>query len=438
MSALLASIAEDDAALAKFLESGEQEMIILDKENHPNIPSSVCDFDVNVNQLNAELAALGVNASLVSPGDGIYAEKAFIVAVDTVTILLKHHRNAFARAEQTEEKLSRAKQDLASAMKQTALLEDKNRRLEKALASSEATTRSAQNAADDARVKLQREIQELKSQLQPLQQRDKYYTNETKKKEREMERLQSQLNTVLFDKRRAARPAMHGARGAGFQLEQARSVESAEANRFCQMVSKSYEQRYAELLAENDELRDAVHQAQRCLRGELEGSELSTPQRESDEVIQNSSSSRNTPSTPCMELLPVKLVRSAVRASLQSKIEQLALRTAAAQQKLAASSSISAAEDAGDDDVEALKVQLSYYKNLVEAQTELIQETLPGMDSSGRQERTSLSRPQRAASPPSAARRSSVPLCTPDVRATLTAHLNSTSPILSNAARGDI
>uniref|UniRef100_A0A7S1XJ12 Uncharacterized protein n=1 Tax=Erythrolobus australicus TaxID=1077150 RepID=A0A7S1XJ12_9RHOD len=418
MSAFLASIAADDDALARFLESGEQEMNILEKENHPNIPDSVRDFDVNVNQLNAELSSFGVKASLISPGDGIYAEKAFIVAVDTLTNLMKHHRSAIARAEQFEEKLQRAKQEVLYLSKQNSSMDQNNKRLEAALASAELNGRAAQSAADDVRQKLQREVQELKTQLQPLQQRDKYYTSEMRKKDREMERLQKQLNGVLFDKRRVARPTMHTERD-GFQLEQARSVNSNEAERFCQMVSRTYEQRNAELLAENDELREAVHQAQRCLRGEIE--KISTVSHSSASEVNSPLQPRacQTPNTPCMELLPMQMVRSAVRASLQRKIEQLALRTAAAEHHV---SYASAHSDGSEADAHELRAQLEHYKDLVEAQRQLIHEAVPGMTPSGARNRDESTGFPRVSS--HSRRRSATPLCTPDVRATLAAQLD--------------
>uniref|UniRef100_A0A7S1ES61 Uncharacterized protein n=1 Tax=Timspurckia oligopyrenoides TaxID=708627 RepID=A0A7S1ES61_9RHOD len=444
MGSFLNSLAQDDEALARFLDQGAERITHIDKENHPRIAQSVSEFDINVAQLNSDLASLGISSEIVVPGDQIYAEKAFILAIDTVTALLKSHKASVARCDQISERLRRTQQDCENSSKQIAQLNASLKKNESQIAALKSKLISDSNSESETRTKLQREILSLRSQLLPIQQREQHAILELRRKNKELERLTTQLNSVLFDKRAAVRPSARG-----IQISEALSADTSNgsaAEKYCNMISSVYEHRQNELLAENEELRQAVHDAQHALRSAVEkecendddGVELSTPQSEY----------RRTPNTPRMALLPMSMLRSDVRISMQNKLERLAARTGITQQNVIRierqlQMSDDSSHSSKTEDVSVLKETLEQYKLLVAQQEQVIKMAVPGFSVSsetnhsertiGRSPHLNLEQEGGAVDTQSSDAggvksgknvRVVVPLCTPDVRATLCSQMD--------------
>ncbi|KAK7100327.1 afadin- and alpha-actinin-binding protein B-like [Littorina saxatilis] len=293
-----------------------------------------------------------------------------------------HHKSSVARVKRHQEELERTLSQETEKLRQL----------------------SSRHKITSSKVKADKD--EIKCLQSVMQHKDLQFKHELKKKEKEVNKLKDRLHQMLMDKnpdRKVGMDMMNTVQNAEGKRAQWKPGLSKQEEDMYQMLVGNYEERHRELVLENTELRDCLLTMQRELSALLkQNAELSSVHSQSQvlqELTDSSSSSDDPYEEPgtgnesfmtVAELsegyhqMPYDMVRREIERAFKRTCETIGLSMkktwkqkpdAPSPSKMSTSTPVPGKKESSQE-VQHLHVQLAKYKDIIQQQEKLIQQSL--------------------------------------------------------------
>lgn len=235
-----------------------------------SLSESFCNAD-NVDQsiayINQELTVLGFQTVTAST----------YTLVNRLYDVLRQFQRSGRLREELENRVHRTTGELDHYQSMNLRLKNANEKLEKDIAREEEKYRQLVNKQKALSSKYKAEREELKRLQNIVKDRDAQFKHELKKKEREVNKLKERLNQLISDKtpnRRVGLDIANSLQRTDGKRSTWKSAGNNKLEEMYQVVIHNYEDKQRELMLENADLRDCLVQMQKELVTVVSGEEI--------------------------------------------------------------------------------------------------------------------------------------------------------------------